>query len=900
MADKTPPSITTFCDTILPLMQASADGQRIMEDVEVVVATDRWNSFDRFHETTQTLVDRYEAAGAKTEVYPVLSGGSIDTGRWIIQEVSDVHGATVDIISPVKKRLLDYKENPWHVIQWSSGTSKEGITCELVIIDSLEELEATPRGSLTGKIILMNMAPRGMLKKIDATGAIGVITDLLQPELEDATAWVKFGWGQIPRSEDPARLVGLVLSHSEGQRLRGLIRGQGALTVHVTVDVRKYVGHHDVVSGLVPGSDDPQDEVWVLAHSAEPGAMDNASGVSICLEMARILEGLIADGKIKRPRRTIRFLNAYECYGFFHYMEHVKRLQMPLAGVCLDTLGAKPSVCDGRLTWRSTIPMSAGFVDRIGEYMLQATLALENPGYTLQTGPFVSTSDTLVGDPKYGFPCPWLSTHYRDEGVFDAYHSSGDTADEILSPEGLAACAVSMAGYLYYLADAGNEELMELATMETDRMVAILSGGVKNKMAGLAPTIGQTVRHGTDDQDASETPLSSNETGYLIDAHQTSIDQLKRWMWGGDRQEIMTHLDACETRVKTAAAGTYSKQDPPVSSRARRVPYRIAFLSPSLANTPEDIARRIGAARLSDWAVFWADGRRNIKEITTALSCEYQHPVSLANVALYFEALADLGYVKLIEQDQMISKDRLIQDLRTLGLASDMDVMVHSSLTSIGDVAGGAATMIDALLEAIGPGGTLLMPSFNHRAAQVFNPMTTPTTNGTIPDVMWRRSDAVRSLHPTHCVAAIGPNAAHYCRDDHVDVGIWAPESPIGRLVQGDGYLLALGVTHFTTTAFHVAEMSIPCGCIDPFGNTDRIVTSDGPVKEVRGLAFRNGPCPVHPEKLHTALRDRGQERFGKVGQADCSLVGAHDFWTARREHLKDACPACTVQPTYI
>ncbi|MDP6052469.1 MAG: AAC(3) family N-acetyltransferase, partial [Candidatus Latescibacteria bacterium] len=79
---------------------------------------------------------------------------------------------------------------------------------------------------------------------------------------------------------------------------------------------------------------------------------------------------------------------------------------------------------------------------------------------------------------------------------------------------------------------------------------------------------------------------------------------------------------------------------------------------------------------------------------------------------------------------------------------SDMDVMVHSSLTSIGDVAGGAATMIDALLEAIGPGGTLLMPSFNHRAVQVFNPMTTPTTNGTIPDVMWRRSDAVRSLHP--------------------------------------------------------------------------------------------------------------------------------------------------------
>ena len=896
----TPPSITAFCDHILPSMQRFADGQRIMADVEAIVATDRWNSFDRFHETTQTLVARYHAAGAKTEVYPVQTGGGIDTGRWIIQEASDVYGARVDIIDPVKQRLLDYKQNPWHVIQWSSGTPKEGLTCELVVIDSLEALEATPRGSLNGKIILMQMAPRSMLKIIDATGAIGVITDVPQLELQDATSWIKFGWGQIPRSEDPARLVGLVLSANEGRRLRELIRDQGTLTVHVTVDVRKYVGHHDVVSGLVPGGDDPQDEVWVLAHSAEPGAMDNASGVSICLEMARIMEGLIAQGQIKRPRRTIRFLNAYECYGFFHYMEHVNRLQTPLAGVCLDTLGARPDICDGRLTWRSTIPMSAGFVDRVGEYMLQATLNLENPGYTLHNGPFVATSDTLAGDPKYGFPCPWLSTHYRDEGVFHAYHSSGDTRDEILSPGGLAACAVSMAGYLYYLADAGPAELMELATMETDRLVTILEAGVKNPASGLEPTTGQTMKLGPAGQDIPGTALSSDEKAYLIDTHQTSVKQLKRWMWGGDRQQILNHLDACERRVKTTKPPTDSIHDTATSSGAGRVPYRIAFLSPSLSNVPVTIAHRISAAGLSDWAVFWADGQRNIQEITTALSCEYQRSVSVSKVASYFEALSDLGYVKLVEPDRQLPKDGLVQDLQALGLRAGMDVMVHSSLANIGDVVGGADTVIDALLEVIGPSGTLLMPSFNHRVAEVFNPMTTPTINGAIPDAMWRRTEAVRSLHPTHCVAAIGVNAAYYCRDDHVAVGIWAPESPIGRLVQGDGYLLALGVTHFTTTAFHVAEMSVPCGCIDAFGNTDRVVTSDGKVKDVLGLAFRNGACPVHPETLHETLRSRGQEHFGKVGQADCSLVGAHDFWVARREHLKDVCPTCTVQPNYI
>lgn len=894
----TPSSLSKFCNTILPLMQKYADGQRIIGDVDAIVATDRWNSFDRFHDTTKTLVERYRAAGARTEVYQAQTGGAIDTGRWIIQEASDVLGATVDIVAPVKQRVLDYKDNPWHVIQWSSGTAKEGVTCELVVIDTVHELEARTRGSLTGKMILMKTAPRGIMKKIDATGAVGVITDTPQPELPDATAWVKFGWGQIPRSEDPARLVGLVISENEGKKLRALIQEHGTLKVHVTVDVRKYVGHHDVVSGLVPGADDPQDEVWVLAHSAEPGAMDNASGVSVCLEMARIIEGLIADGKIKRPRRTIRFLNAYECYGFFHYMEHVNRLQTPLAGVCLDTLGAKPEICDGRLSWRSTIPMSAGFVDRIGAHLIQSTLNLENPGYTLHTGAFVSTSDTLAGDPKYGFPCPWLTSHYLDEGVYHAYHSSADTREDILSPEGLATCATAMAGYLYYLADAGSEELMELATMETARMTGLLDAGVKSPAAGLDPSAGQTKEKPVGN-DKPEVPLSPDEIVYLTEAYETSLKQLERWMWGGDRQQVMAHLEACRVQVRKAAGDTSSDHQA-VTAEAGRIPYRTAFLSPSPANAPEYIARRISGSRLSAWAAFWADGRRNLKEIAALLSCEYQRPVHLADVVMYFEALAELRYVDLVAEDQLIPGEQLVRDLQALGVEAGMDLMVHSSLSGIGYVAGGAETVVAALLEAIGPAGTLLMPSFNHRAAQVFNPMTTPTINGAIPDAMWRRADAVRSMHPTHCVAAIGPKAAHYCRDDHYEVGIWAPESPIGRLVQDGGYLMALGVTHFTTTAFHVAEMSVPCGCIDSFGNTDRIVTPDGRVKEVRGLAFRAGPCPVHPELLHDILRERGQERFGKVGLADSSLVGARDFWVARREQLMDVCPTCDVKPNYI
>ena len=209
---------------------------------------------------------------------------------------------------------------------------------------------------------------------------------------------------------------------------------------------------------------------------------------------------------------------------------------------------------------------------------------------------------------------------------------------------------------------------------------------------------------------------------------------------------------------------------------------------------------------------------------------------------------------------------------------------------------GGAEAVVEALLAVIGREGTLVMPSFNHRGAEVFNPLATPTTNGAIPDAFWRRPDAVRSLHPTHPVAAVGPKAEALCRD-HIEVGIWERESPIGRLIHGGGYLLSIGVDHNASTAYHVAETSIPCGCNDPFGNVDRIVTPEGEVREVWGLAFRSRPCPVPPSRLNETLDRRRLQRKGLVGKAVSTLVKAIDLYHVRREHLKDVCPTCTIQP---
>lgn len=859
-----PPSVRGHVRDVLPALHAASDGERSLELVERIVRSDRWNSFDRFHETTGTLLAAYEAAGAAVEVTPITTGGRIGSGRWVIHEAVDVQGATLDMVAPIEQRLADYHDNPWHVAQCGAATPGQGLRGELVVVDDTEQFARLGPARLRGRFVLTRMPLRPWIKAFADAGALGVVSDQPVPNLPDAVAWTKLGWGGVALSQGPSRLVAFALSANQGRELRRVHDTYGAVTLHAQADVRPYVGTHDVVSGLVMGRDDPQEEIWALAHSAEPGAVDNASGVATCVEIARILETCIARGVIPRPRRTIRLVNAYECYGFFAYLEQRRALQTPLAGVNLDAVGIKPEHCDGDIGWHATVPTSAGFVDRVGEAILRGAMRLDDAGYRYGYHPFVSTSDTLIGDPRYGFPCPWLTTQRRRGPKYDAYHSSADTL-ELLSERGLRLCAASMACYLHYLADAGSDELLELAEAETRHFSERLSR-------------------------ATDTA----EARYLRDHHRVSLRRLERWMWGGDRTAILDRLDAHRRHIGGRVSDAASRS--PHARGASRVPRRTALLTPTLENTPPPVAQRIREARLREWALFWADGRRNLAQIAEMLSVEYGKPVTLEQVTQYFEAHAELGYVELIEPGAMVSKARLVRDLRALGLSPGMDVMVHSSLASIGYVAGGPESVVDALLEVIGPRGTLMMPSFNHRRVKVYNPLTTPTTNGAIPDAMWRRPDAVRSDQPTHAVAAIGPRAQWYCAD-HAHHGIWAAESPIGRLIHNDGSVLSLGVTHAASTAMHVAEVSVPCGCIDQFASTDRVVQADGTVARVPGLAFRDGRCLVPEAELDRAMRRSRHQRRGKVGNAEATLVQAKRVYDARLRQLREVCPTCAIRP---
>ncbi|NLF32486.1 MAG: M28 family peptidase [Planctomycetes bacterium] len=862
--------LSRFCRTILPALVKAADGPQTLANVQRIVATDRWNSFDRFHRTTETLTGLFEAAGAKAEVYAIQTGGRVGSGRWIINECADVRAATVDVIEPVKRRILDYAENPWSVIQWTAATPPEGLIAEVVVADTPEQLDrARRRRTLAGKIILTTMPAREMLGRFADTGAIGIIVDAPARCGQDATPWTKFGWGGIPLEHAGRHLVGLVLPARQGAELRALVVGQRPVRVHVKVDVHHCVGTHDLVMATIAGQT-PDQEVWGLAHTAEPGASDNAAGVATCVEIARILESLIAAGRLPRPKRTIRLLNGFECFSFFHYLEHARRPAPPLAGVCMDSLGVKPELCAGRINWHATIPMSAGFVDEAGAAIVKAAMGQGGrPLYRVQRREFRSTMDTLIGDPKYGFPCPWINTHeLPGKRQYRHYHTSADTPEH-LSAEGLARVAAAMAGYLYYFADAGNTDLLALAGDETRR-------------------IGRRLDRLTGDDDAAR-------ARHLRDAHRVSMKRLAEWVWGGDRREMLARLDEFGSRIGRKAAALAPKAP---RSSDRRVPRRTAPLSPWRENTAPAIAGRIGATGLRDWALFWADGRRDLGAIAEALRCEYGRDVTIAQVRAFFEAHAELGYVELIDPAAMITRRQLVADLKALGLQRGMDVMVHSSLSSVGHAVGGADTVIDAILEVLGPAGTLMAPTFNHGEARVFNIATTPGRSGAIGEALRRRARAVRSEDPTHPCVAIGAGADRLCTG-HVEAGNWGAESPIGRLIHGGGHILSLGVSQIYSTAYHVAEVSMGCPSIDQHGGRRKAVAADGTIVEVPAMVYRARGCLVTNDKLGAVLDRRGLRRKGLVGHAASTLVKALDLFTVQRRRLAPHCPTCTIRPDY-
>lgn len=220
--------------------------------------------------------------------------------------------------------------------------------------------------------------------------------------------------------------------------------------------------------------------------------------------------------------------------------------------------------------------------------------------------------------------------------------------------------------------------------------------------------------------------------------------------------------------------------------------------------------------------------------------------------------------------------------LAALGVRPGGVLLVHTSFRAVRPVEGGPLGLIAALRGALGPGGTLVMPTMTDGEA-VFDPRSTPTAGmGITAELFWRQPGVLRSTHPGGFFAAAGPLAARICAPQPL-----APphgvDSPPGRVHELGGQVLLLGVTHGESTTMHVAESiaRAPYSVEHPC-----VVEVDGVATTV--TIPETDHCCAGFRRMDAWLSERGMQREGKVGGAHARLSEARDVVSVAVSHLAD------------
>lgn len=231
-------------------------------------------------------------------------------------------------------------------------------------------------------------------------------------------------------------------------------------------------------------------------------------------------------------------------------------------------------------------------------------------------------------------------------------------------------------------------------------------------------------------------------------------------------------------------------------------------------------------------------------------------------------------------------------DLRHLGVETGDVLVVHTALSSLGWVVGGAAAVVDALLEVVGPEGTVSMPAHSgdwsdpsgwenppvpsqwwrdiNEGRPAFDPYATPLREmGAVAENLLLRRTTLRSGHPLHSHMATGRHAEQLVASHPFD-DAFGDRSPLGRLYELDAKVLLLGVGHDRNTSLHLAESRAQWSGKTQVEFRSRVMTSDGPTSTTwMGDDVDAGDFDALGRHLETVC----EVRVAKVAQAESRLA---------------------------
>jgi len=248
-----------------------------------------------------------------------------------------------------------------------------------------------------------------------------------------------------------------------------------------------------------------------------------------------------------------------------------------------------------------------------------------------------------------------------------------------------------------------------------------------------------------------------------------------------------------------------------------------------------------------------------------------------------------------------ITADDIAAALHEVGIVPGDTVLFHSSLSSMGTVVGGANTVIEGFLQAVGPEGTVTCPTLWWQGKENladFDVNTSPSYPGIITETFRQRSDSLRSDNPTHAVSAIGKRAAELTAD-HGAYGqrpcvfgdrAFAEASPWQRLYDWNAAYCFIGVDFTVNTMAHYCEVRFQEWALAQAAEEKREalerrlwrlhtlikwypqLSSGSP--DLPKLVWARFPF----QKMGERLAEMGLVRFGKIGSATLRCIRAQDM----------------------
>lgn len=234
----------------------------------------------------------------------------------------------------------------------------------------------------------------------------------------------------------------------------------------------------------------------------------------------------------------------------------------------------------------------------------------------------------------------------------------------------------------------------------------------------------------------------------------------------------------------------------------------------------------------------------------------------------------------------MYSKSDLRNAVENMGINPKGTLLIHSSMKSIGPVEGGADTVLDVWSEYMRE-GLLIFPTHTWQQLRsdpdVFDSRTLPSCVGILPEIFRHRPGVVRSLHPTHSVAALGREATEYTFGEERRTTCCPREGCWGKLLDRDAEILFLGCTLRSNTFLHGVEEweGIP----DRLDPKPQHITIIGPNGEKFETAMHRHHClacedvSANYNKMEPVFLKHGAIRYGQFGDARCVLGSARKMY---------------------